>query len=144
MKALTLIQPWAYAIAHLGKDVENRTWRPPASVIGTRIAIHAGAKFDRAAATDLLVNGFSLNQGQPPAPSASTQSAIVATAKVTGFWTGDHDRPWYAGPVGWVLKDVVALPQPVPCKGALGLWTVPEHVEERVVEQVRDRLAELP
>jgi len=42
MKALTLKQPWAWAVAHAGKDVENRTWKPPASVIGQRIAIHAG------------------------------------------------------------------------------------------------------
>jgi hypothetical protein len=24
--ALSLIQPWAYAVLHLGKDIENRTW----------------------------------------------------------------------------------------------------------------------
>lgn len=42
MKALTLLNPWAQAIAYWGKDVENRTWAPPASLVGERIAIHAG------------------------------------------------------------------------------------------------------
>lgn len=42
MHALTIIQPWAWAVAHAGKDVENRTWAPPAALIGQDIAIHAG------------------------------------------------------------------------------------------------------
>ncbi len=29
------------------------------------------------------------------------------------------------GRFGWVFEHVIALPAPVPCKGALGLWTVP-------------------
>lgn len=28
MKVLTIRNPWAYAIFHLGKDVENRSWYP--------------------------------------------------------------------------------------------------------------------
>lgn len=42
MKAITLHPEWAHAIVHLGKRVENRNWRPPASLVGQRIAIHAG------------------------------------------------------------------------------------------------------
>ena len=26
MKALTIKQPWAWAIIHAGKDIENRDW----------------------------------------------------------------------------------------------------------------------
>ena len=42
MKAITLYPEWAWAICRLGKQVENRTWRPPANLLGERIAIHAG------------------------------------------------------------------------------------------------------
>ena len=42
MRALTLWPEWAVAVAHLGKDVENRKWAPTASHFGTRIAIHSG------------------------------------------------------------------------------------------------------
>lgn len=38
--ALTLWRPWAWAIIHGPKRVENRTWKPPASFIGKRIGIH--------------------------------------------------------------------------------------------------------
>lgn len=41
MRALTLTQPWATLIAIGAKKVETRSWRPPANVIGERIAIHA-------------------------------------------------------------------------------------------------------
>ena len=46
MRALTLWQPWAHAVAHLGKRIENRPWKPWPAVIGTRVAIHAAAKVD--------------------------------------------------------------------------------------------------
>ena len=42
-RAITLWPEWAGSIAYLDKRVENRTWEPPKDVIGTRIAIHAGA-----------------------------------------------------------------------------------------------------
>jgi hypothetical protein len=46
MKAITIFPEWCWAITKLGKNVENRTWKPPRSVtVGTRIAIHAGGRF---------------------------------------------------------------------------------------------------
>ncbi|MBB3041198.1 hypothetical protein [Nocardioides soli] len=52
MKALTVQQPWAWAIVHGGKDVENRTqaW----SYRGL-LAIHAGARWsDRGGRSGLV------------------------------------------------------------------------------------------
>jgi len=46
MYALTVKQPWAEAIARHGKNVENRTRRPPAHLLGERIAIHVGQASD--------------------------------------------------------------------------------------------------
>jgi len=43
MRALTLWPEWIWCIDHLGKRVENRTWKPPEKFIGHRIALHAGA-----------------------------------------------------------------------------------------------------
>ncbi len=47
MKALTLHQPWASLIATGVKTIETRSWPPPPSVIGHRIAIPAGRKVVR-------------------------------------------------------------------------------------------------
>jgi hypothetical protein len=49
MKALTLRHPWAFAIAHLGKRIENRDWDARTAdlmglpqLMGETIAIHGG------------------------------------------------------------------------------------------------------
>lgn len=62
----------------------------------------------------------------------------------SGFTAGTRDpstlaqdqRRWFFGPVGYVLRDVIALPTPVQCKGALGFWTLPADVEANVREQL--------
>jgi len=146
MKALTLIQPWAWAICSAGKRIENRGWRPPRSLWGQRIAIHAGKKFDPDSGLALFAEGYGL-------PATMPQGAIVATARIAGVVTEDKtglvvesaseeppawvlspkNRVWFCGPVGWVLDEVVVLREPVPCRGAQGLWVVPAAVERQVL-----------
>ena len=43
---------------------------------------------------------------------------------------------WFFGPYGLVLRDVRALATPVPCKGALGFWTLPTDVDASVAQQL--------
>jgi len=144
--ALTVWQPWASLIAWPLKPVENRTWRAP-WVLGKRIAIHAGNKFDEDAALHLSVMPC-------PVPeivqlSRKTKGAIVCTAVVDRFVnradveTNLHEEfaltsyfTWFSGPVGWVLRDVQKF-DPVPCRGAQGLWTVPPDVLARIPEHAR-------
>ncbi|WP_435606651.1 hypothetical protein [Streptomyces ardesiacus] len=126
MKALTVRQPWAAAIAHQAKRVENRTWKLPAKHHGTRILIHAGAQRDQYA--------------QVYGPHRDVYSAIVAVATVTGcHWSDDGlcCGPWgEEGVYHWTLEDVTALPAPVPAKGALNFWTPPDDVLAAVQRQV--------
>ncbi len=147
MKALTIKQPWLWCITDATKRVENRTWKPPFNMIGQRIALHASkshTKDDWSHAQDIY----------PVAAIATVPlGAIVATAVIVGYVVVEHkpnmtprlieatksamgynerSDPWFFGPVGWLLDDVVKLSQPVPCKGALGLWTVPDDVMEAI------------
>jgi hypothetical protein len=124
IRGLTLIRPWGWAIAHGGKDIENRTWKPPANMMGQWLAIHSGKKYDEAAASwieDLTIT--------PPIPEdAEDQSGvIVAVARLAEVRTESPGNPWFVGPVGWVLRDVQPI-DPVPCKGAQGLWPLPPDV----------------
>ncbi|MDK1473662.1 ASCH domain-containing protein [Streptomyces sp. 549] len=126
MRALTIRQPWAGAIAHQTKRVENRSWRLPAAHHGTRILIHAGAQLDR----DAQVYG----------PHLDVYSAVVAIATITGcHWSDDGTC---CGPWGnertyhWELADVTALPNPVPAKGALGLWRPSDELLNAVTAQL--------
>lgn len=135
MRGLTLTQPWAHAITHLGLWVESRGWKPPPSIVGQRIAIHAGRKID---ADDVRT----VERIADTRLEGIVTGAVVATAVVDGFYERIEDVPpdqrkWWFGPYGWILKDVRVLAEPVPCKGMLGLWTLPVEVEERVVAQQR-------
>ncbi len=49
LPAISIMQPWPYAIFRLGKDFENRSWRLPPQYDGVPVLIHAGKKMDKAA-----------------------------------------------------------------------------------------------
>jgi hypothetical protein len=126
MRALTLWQPWAAAVAYCGKNIENRSWKPPQSLIGQRLAIHAGQKLDQRALLELRMRHV-LPDDQ------LVHGAIVAVVTVAGVVT-DFASPWFQGPFGWVLRDVVTLENPIPCGGSRGLWDLPAEVEAALVE----------
>ena len=125
MKALTLIRPWAWAIVASTKRIENRTWVPYKAMLGQRIAIHAGQKLD---AWDYQV--IAEIHGSDPDASCEDQG-IVGTALLTGVVT-ESDDPWFNGPYGWTLDDVVRLAEPIPCKGAQGFWRLPADIAARI------------
>jgi hypothetical protein len=149
MKSLTLHPEWAHAVAHLGKRIENRSWKPPASIIGEHIAIHAGASVggrpgrnatgeglrrlvQTAARAGLWCAASIDDYGRVAVEGERVQtSAIIATARVVGAigrdqrpetpppWA-DPDADWW-----WLLEDVRLMPFAVGHKGRLGLWEVP-------------------
>lgn len=136
MKALTLIQPWAWAVAHARKNIENRTWPPPKGIIGQRIAIHAGKKLDKA-----VVAHWGRFAGLIPVdvPTEFVAGAVVAVATVGGTFYDRREvpaNPWFSGPIGWHLACVKALQTPIPCRGAQGLWTLPLEVELEIRRQL--------
>lgn len=159
MRGLTVKQPWAYAVLHLGKRVENRPLHPPPYLLGQRIAIHAGKSWARKALDWMRERGL-----VPEALDATldkltlTSSAIVGTALLVGwaekgagyeYDADDHksegltreqaiaalDSAWYMGQVALVLDDVRPLAVPVPCRGQLGFWNLPAEVEAAVLRQ---------
>lgn len=136
MKALTLWQPWAYAVAHLGKDVENRQWKPWAGIIGQRIAIHASKRWVKrdmeAWCASLVIHG--LAEELPLAALAEQCGKVVATARVTEIVEAS-DSVWFTGPYGWVLADVAVLKTPIACRGAQGMWDLPPDVFAMVEAQ---------
>lgn len=126
MKALSIKQPWVYAITDLGKKIENRTWFAPSTIINKTIAIHASKKPDRSGFSAIFdICGTQIEEDL-------VYGAIVATARVIDVTQFSSD-PWFFGPVGWVLSDVQKLLKPIPCRGQLGLWTVKPDVMTQVL-----------
>jgi len=150
MRALTVKQPWAFAIVHLGKDVENRNWEPPRRILGQRIAIHAGKSFDHDGLQwirEMLQNDGDSALLKKLETARFERGAIIGTSILGGwaaemgggairFVTPAPDRGYGRRLVGsrwaareqyqWEMARVEALPEPVFCRGALSLWTIPE------------------
>jgi hypothetical protein len=127
IRALTIRQPWAGAIAHRTKRVENRSWKLPAKHEGARILIHAAAQIDKNATVygpDYL----------------DVRSAVVAVATVTGcHWSDDGTccGPWgFERAYHWTLADVVGLREPIPASGRLGIWTPAPALAAEALAQV--------
>ena len=135
MKVLSVRQPWAWALIHGGKDVENRNWMT--SYRG-RLAIHAGKAFDM---TKAEWHNMSMGDyGEPFAGMAKGYNqqdshvlgAIVGLVDLVDC-IPDHrcTSPWKADGYDfwcWVVKNPRPLMEPIPIAGRLGLWDVPDSL----------------
>ena len=171
MKALTVRQPWAGAIAITdaegGKRLENRTRPPPRTLPRTElIAIHASLCEDKRVqreCADLAEKMREWDIGSTTGRPAAF-GCVVAVCRVVGWiqndphglqdygwsegkperislghtleWIEQQVQRWFTGPYAWILEDVQPLAMPVPARGALGLWTLPEDAERAVMAQV--------
>lgn len=131
MRALTIRQPYAWAICAKYKDVENRSWAPWLDP-GERFAIHAAVAKPNA---DDLARTRRRLRGRAAFPEQFVRGAIVAIARVEKVVARSRSA-WFTGPLGWNLADVVSLQEPVACKGALGLWRLPGKVQRAVERQL--------
>ena len=125
----------AWAISDFTKRIENRPWKPWPDV--TEIVIHAGIKYHREHADQI----WEVFEEETPPRDQLPAGALVAVVDVVGCIDGENEdaaphelaeSPWFTGPYGWVLENVRKLPEPVPCKGALGLWWIPAEQEAAV------------
>jgi hypothetical protein len=148
--ALTLWRPWDTAIFHLGKPLENRDWPCPPRLIGQRIALHSGKKFDQEGACAIVelavADGISPKVVEQHLLRAEKlDSVILGTVKIGRCISRAQPRlgspdplalsRWFFGKFGWVCEDSFPLPTPVPCRGAQGLWRVPDDIAARVRAQ---------
>jgi len=150
LRGLSIRQPWAFAIAKAGKTVENRS---RGTAFRGLLAIHASQIYDEEAALptpaalSLLMDAAIAELRGTPDP-ALTRGAVVAVATLDEcHWYADcrsfegtSERlctewamtlQWH-----WSLADVRPLAEPVPCRGQLGLWTVPEDAERAIRAQL--------
>ena len=156
--ALTEQQPWAWAITHAGKTVENRVWAPPAALIGQRLAIHGGRTWwpgwrDHSQ-LQAAWSAFHNRQDTGPGPLEPgnpwcPDGAIVAVATLSDAHraAGDCCPPWGepgpARPTGrtsvhhWVLDDVRPLTHPIACRGRQGLWSPLPDVRAALIGDLR-------
>ena len=134
-KALSIKQPWCWAILNHYKDIEIRTWN---TNYRGYIALHAGKKIDHN-------DYFLLKDMDIPLPLEST----LETGKILGYtylydvipykeyqrFYDHHERhrnrsAWWDGrQKGFILQDVTKI-KPIEFKGKLSLFNVDLEVEK--------------
>lgn len=142
MKAISIRQPWPFAILHLGKRIENRTWRTdyrgPIAIHASKLRLRKNGMPTAAEREEVEGAASSIHDivfGAGPMTwrmLIETSGAIVGTARIVDCVT-ESASAWFVGPFGIMLEDVRPTPI-IPCRGALGLWTVPLEVERRIRE----------
>ncbi|MFN4283471.1 MAG: ASCH domain-containing protein [Alphaproteobacteria bacterium] len=122
MKALSIRQPWAWAIIHAGKDIENRSTFAitKGAIEPKRIAVHAAKGMTRKEYEQ--ARGFMATLGvECPPPAALIRGAVIGHVDVVAI-VHKSTSPWFFGPRGLVLRDPTPLSVPVPGAGALGYF----------------------
>jgi len=158
MRALTICQPWAHAIAWLGKCVENRTW---GTAYRGPLLIHAGLArhwLTSSACLEVqLAAGITAPERAREWPSDPWKAgrmcafgAIVAVAdladvvhqsaglssKTIAAWKASGAIAWFSGPYGLALRQVRPLHRPVAASGAQGLWVPSDDLVARVMDEL--------
>lgn len=138
MKALSVRAPWWWAILH-GKPVENRDWHTNFRGV---VLLHASKWWNAGeisedwddvkymAAEDNLA--LPLPVGNQAAVDLCTQmrdcgGCIVGSVEVVDCVT-DHPSAFFVGKYGFVLRHPVIYAKPIPFKGALGFFDVPDEL----------------
>lgn len=148
MRALTVMQPWAWSILYAGKDVENRTqlWKHRGD-----FAVHAGSRTSERGFEHPLYEAAMSRETSAVRHRLDVRSAIIGVVELVDAHpaeAGCCDSPWaessYDEHGGRTRRDVVHLEvarprpliEPVPVSGRLGLWTLPDDVAEQVADDL--------
>jgi len=142
MRALTILQPYAWLIASGPKRVENRTW--PTRYRGP-LLIHAGK---RLAPNDWWYDDLLASRWRAPLPlpafhdgevvtnwarRAFPFGALVGVCELTGCVQYSPagslaENRWASGPFCWILDNVHAFADPIGYRGQRGLFHVPDSI----------------
>ena len=120
MKAISLRPPWPYAIFHLGKNIENRRW--PTKYRGP-LLIHASKTWDE--------NGYNFLTYRfdefVPSKEHHVFGAIIGQVHLIDC-VDQSDSRWFFGDYGFELEDPEEFKKPIPYRGQLGMFDVPDRV----------------
>ncbi|CAK0909127.1 unnamed protein product, partial [Prorocentrum cordatum] len=138
LRALSVQQPFAFAILCGAKAVENRSLRPDR--MGLRlpayVALHASARPARGGAGTHAAVAERLREAGVALPPAEELplGVLLGVLRVEACEPPlESDQGWaLAGRYRWRISDVRALPRPIRCKGQQNLWRVPASVAWRL------------
>lgn len=122
MKAISIQQPWAWAIFHAGKDIENRSW---STSFRGELAVHATR----------IQSGWQFPPGIAVPPEQDlVLGSVIGLVEIVDVVNRSCSR-WFTGPRGFVLRNPQLLASPVPCPGNQGIWELPPWIHQAVRER---------
>jgi hypothetical protein len=174
VKALTLTQPWATLVAIGAKTIETRSWptayRGSLAIHAAKGLSSIGGEAglfnlccQEPFRTALYGAGVRFQAHPKSAIVGLPRGAIVATCEIAyclpteemrddirvgalvhlgvdELAFGDYSNGRYA----WRLARVQPLDEPIPCRGALGLWDAPSDLLPLIESRAREREAVSP
>lgn len=133
-------QPWAWAIIHGGKDVENR-FRNIAGDYRGPVAIHGGLSYDEDAVVWAGGQPFAVDDDgshrEPRGAIIGVVDLVGVHKDLVGGRPEAHCSPWAEDGVHHlVLANPRPLADPIPFRGALGLRRLDDATTARVLEAI--------
>ena len=120
MRALSIRQPWAHAVVHCGKDIENRCWT---TAYRGQLAIHAGASCTASAYAEVREwIGRNAPSAKVPARADLQRGGLIGVVTLVDVRpprkSGTPYGPWHDGySYAWILADPREVPfSPLPGK----------------------------
>jgi len=144
MKAISLWQPWASAIPIGHKRIETRGWSTNYRGL---LAIHAAKRWTKEQREFAAVER-ALGRLPQRLPLGAIIAVVTVEECLPTWQLRDRVHPieklygdYGDGRFGWLLKNIVALPEPIPFAGAQGFFNVPDELFPealRPVELLKD------
>lgn len=130
VKALSIQQPWAYCITSGTKRVENRSWYAHYRGI---LLIHAGKRYQTGMEHEIHADSPEVD---PVGMLGAPRGAIVGVCRLVDCIRPGEDLRLPADQRIWsdpdqykfLLADVREFAEPIPYKGALGFFDVPDCI----------------
>lgn len=120
--AISIMQPWPWAILNLGKNCENRSWRLPKHLVGVPVLIHAGKSVDTQAITHLKRERDCCIPPRKRLPTGGIVGAMIFTG-CTGSIGPDSEWAEKGLRLQWWIGAAKNMPF-YPCRGHLGFFRV--------------------
>jgi hypothetical protein len=134
--ALSVRQPWAWAIIHAGKDLENRK-----SLFSHRglTLIHASAGMTHEEYCDAVdfMSAAKVNYRALPSFSQLERGGIIGAVEIVDA-VRESTSPWWMGPRALALRNPRPLPL-IPCRGTVAplFWTPDASTLAEVARHLR-------
>jgi len=132
MKAISVRQPWAWAIIYAGKDVENRTpntiarWK---SLVGLRIAIHASSLMPLQQWEDVAKFMDHKLGISPPEPNELERGGIIGFVDVVDIVKSSKSKWFEKGQHALLLTNPKPVSKILLCKGNSSIFNAPDGMD---------------